>query len=336
MIRIGIIGLGFMGRTHYEAYQKLPQAQVVMVADQDPKRAAGDLSGGWGNLGTGGIQQLPMDRIRGTTEFKELINDPNVDIIDICVPTPGHVDLAIAALATGKNVMCEKPMAISSAEARKIAAAAAAAKGFFMPAMCVRFWPEWQWLKRAVAEGHYGKVRSATFRRLGSMPAGWFKEGKLSGGAVVDLHVHDTDFIYHLFGKPHGVFTRGYSKTSGEIDHLITHYLYDGNPLIVAEGGWTLADGWPFSMKYTVNFDRATADYDSGRASGPLILYGEGKAETIEASKVDGFVGELSYFIECVKTGTKPDRVTADDAVMGLQIIEAEKKSIESGKVEMV
>ena len=168
------------------------------------------------------------------------------------------------------------------------------------------------------------------------MPAGWFKEGKISGGAVVDLHVHDADFIYHLFGKPHGVFSRGYTKTSGEIDHLVTQYLYDGNPLVVAEGGWAMADGYPFSAKYTVNFERATADFDSSRASGALVLYGDNKSEVIEVSKSDGFVGELSYFIECVKTGTKPDRVTADDAVMGLSIIEAEKRSIETGKVEVV
>ena len=268
MTRIGIIGLGFMGRTHYEAYQKLPDAQVVMVADQDPKRAAGDLSGGWGNFDAGNITQLPMDRIRGTTDFHELMNDPDVDVIDICVPTPGHVDLTLAALASGKNVMCEKPLATSSADAMKIATAAKAARGFFMPAMCVRFWPEWEWLKRAVADEKYGPVRAATFRRLGSMPAGWFKEGKLSGGAVVDLHVHDTDFIYHLFGKPHGVFSRGYTKTSGEIDHIITQYFFDKYPLVVAEGGWCQADGWPFAMKYTVNFERATADYDSSRADG--------------------------------------------------------------------
>jgi predicted dehydrogenase len=336
MTRIGIIGLGFMGRTHYEAYQKIPEANVVMVADQDPKRAGGDLSGGWGNLGTGGIQQLPMDRIRGTTKFQELINDPEVDIVDICVPTPGHVDLTIEALKAGKNVMCEKPLAVSSSEARKIAAAAASAKGFFMPAMCVRFWPEWTWLKRAIAENHYGKVKSANFRRVASMPAGWFKEGKISGGAVVDLHVHDADFIYHCFGKPRGVFSRGYTKTSGEIDHLVTHYLYDGNPLIVAEGGWAMADGFPFSAKYIVNFERATADFDSSRADKTLLLFGEGKSETIEVSKTDGFIGELSYFVECVKTHTKPDRVTADDAVMGLSIIEAEKKSIETGQVQMI
>ncbi|HWE04369.1 MAG TPA: Gfo/Idh/MocA family oxidoreductase [Tepidisphaeraceae bacterium] len=334
MTNIGIIGLGFMGRTHYEAWQKLGDAQVIMVADQNPRRAAGDLSGGWGNLGTGGITQLPMDRIRGVTDFHELIDDPHVDVIDICVPTPGHVELALRALASGKHVLCEKPLALSSADARRIGAAAAGAGGFFMPCMCVRFWPQWEWLKSAVVEQRYGKVKSAVFRRLGSMPSGWFKEGKLSGGALFDLHVHDVDFIYHLFGKPAGVFSRGYSKTSGEIDHIVTQYLFDDYPLVIAEGGWCMADGYPFAAKYTVNFERGTADYDSGRTENPLIFYADGKAEQIAVSEGDGFSGELSYFLDCVKTGKKPTRVTADDAVAGLTIIEAEKKSVETGKVQ--
>src|SRR6476646_765986 len=98
MTPIGIIGLGFMGRMHYETYQKIPEASVVMVADKEPKRAAGDLSGGWGNMQTG-ITQLPMDKIRGTTEWKELVNDPQVQVVDICVATPLHVELTLAALA---------------------------------------------------------------------------------------------------------------------------------------------------------------------------------------------------------------------------------------------
>ncbi|HET6250442.1 MAG TPA: Gfo/Idh/MocA family oxidoreductase [Tepidisphaeraceae bacterium] len=336
MTRIGIIGLGFMGRTHYEAYQKIPGAQVVMVADKDPKRAAGDLTGGWGNFDAGNITQLPMDRIRGTTDFHELMNDNQVDVVDICVPTPGHVELALAALSSGKHVLCEKPLATSVADAMKIANAAKTAKGFFMPAMCVRFWPQWEWLKRAVADQTYGPVHAATFRRLGTMPGGWFKDGKLSGGALFDLHVHDVDFLYHLFGKPKGVFSRGYSKTSGEIDHIVTQYLFDGPALVVAEGGWCQADGWPFAMRYTVNFERATADYDSSRADEPLLLYEGGKKQTIEAAKSDGFVGELSYFLECVAAGKRPQRVTAEDAVMGLTIIEGEKRSVGSGRVEEV
>ena len=346
MIRIGIIGLGFMGKTHYGVYERNPEAQVVAIADSDPKRARGDLTGGWGNVKTGETSdQLPMDRIRGTTDWRELLAMPEVDVVDICLPTPTHVEIATAALATGKHVLCEKPLARTSAQARQIAEAAARAKGFFMPAMCMRFWPEWEWLKRAVAEQHYGRVLSATFRRVGSYPQGWFMNGAMSGGAILDLHVHDTDFVYHLFGKPRGVFSRGYTAASGEVDHVVTHYLFDGTqagpgqaapgPLVTAEGGWTMSAGHPFSMRATVVFERATADYDLTRKD-TLLLYADGKSEPVPHPTHDGWTGELSYFLECVKTGQRPTRVTADDAVAGLQIVEAERRSVESGRVEEV
>ena len=159
-----------------------------------------------------------------------------------------------------------------------------------------------------MAEGHYGPVRSAVFRRLSAMPAGWFKEGALSGGAILDLHIHDVDFIHHLFGKPAAVFSRGYSKTSGQIDHILTQYFFNDVPLVSAEGGWCMSDGYPFAMKYTVNFECATADYDSSRSAGTLVLHGQGQTQTIETAKADGFVGELAYFIECVKTNNRPER----------------------------
>src|SRR3954468_3391345 len=133
MSRIGIIGLGMMGRTHYEAYQELG-AQVVAVADQDPKRAAGNLAGTAGNVLKEGLTQLPMDKIRGTTRASELINMSDVDIVDVCVPTTQHVDVAIEATKAGRHVLCEKPLARTSAEAERIAAAARDGKGMFMPA----------------------------------------------------------------------------------------------------------------------------------------------------------------------------------------------------------
>src|SRR5262245_40231455 len=144
-MKIGIIGLGMMGRTHYEAYQEIAGAQVVAVADQDPKRAAGDLSGTGGNVLQGGLTKLPMDRIKGTTNASELIAMKDVDIVDICLPTTQHVDLAIEALKAGKHVICEKPLARTSADAEIIASAARNANGMFMPAMCMRFWPQWAW-----------------------------------------------------------------------------------------------------------------------------------------------------------------------------------------------
>src|SRR5689334_6133550 len=97
MTKVGIIGLGFMGRMHIGAYSKLRGARLVAVADQDPKRAGGDFSGGWGNI-AGSVDKLDMTGIAGTTDFLELIRNPDVEVVDICVPTPAHEQLALAAL----------------------------------------------------------------------------------------------------------------------------------------------------------------------------------------------------------------------------------------------
>lgn len=331
MTRVGIIGLGMMGRTHYEAYQEIEEASVVAVADVDPKRAAGDLAGTGGNVIAGGLAQLPMDRIKGTTDYNELLANADVDVVDVCLPTTQHVEVVTAALKSGKHVVCEKPLARTSAEAQKIADAAAAAR-FFMPAMCMRFWPQWSWLKKAVDEKRYGRVVSATFRRVSNMPGGWYKDGRISGGAALDLHIHDTDFVQFLFGMPRGVYSRGYSKTSGEIDHLTTQYLFDDVPHVVAEGGWCLADGAGFTMRYTVNFENATADYDLGREK-PLMLIQGGKSEEIDAGKGFGYAAELRYFVECVAKKQKPSVVTAEDGVRSVRIVEAEVKSVRTGEV---
>ena len=331
-VRVGIIGLGFMGRMHYGAYQSVPGAQVVAVCDADAKRASGDLSDGWSNVPGAEVSTLPMDRIRGTTDWRELIKFAEVDLIDVCLPTPAHLEVVTAAIATGKHVLCEKPMARTVADARAIADAAKKSRGFFMPAMCMRFWPEWQWLKAAVDDKRFGEVKSATFRRASSTPKGWFRNGQLSGGALLDLHVHDTDFVYHLFGKPKAVFSRGYSKDTGAIDHIATQYVYDSPALVTAEGAWGLDEGFGFRMQFAVNFDNATAEFEFGRDK-PLQIYRGGKTEIPEVSSGDGYIGEMTYFVDCIAKGTKPAKVTADDAVNGLTIIEAEEKSVKSGTV---
>jgi predicted dehydrogenase len=332
MARIGIIGLGMMGRTHYEAYQEIG-AEVVAVADQDPKRAKGDLSGTGGNVIAGGLSQLPMDRINGTTDASELIAMPDVEIVDVCLPTTQHVPVVVEALRAGKHVLCEKPLARTSSDGETIATAARQARGMFMPAMCMRFWPQWVWLKRAVAEKRYGAVKAATFRRVASMPAGWYRNGAMSGGAALDLHIHDTDFVQHLFGMPKALSSRGYSKDSGEIDHLTTQYFYDDIPLVSAEGGWAMSNGFGFTMRYTVNFENATADFDLGRGAESLKLTRDGKTEVIDAGTGYGYSAELRYFIDCVTKGEKPTVVTADDAVRSLKLIEAEVKSCRSGEM---
>lgn len=336
MTRIGIVGLGFMGRMHYTTYEKIPGAHVTAICDADPRRAAGDLSGGWGNISGAEVDKLPMDRIKGTTDWRKLINDPDVDMVDICLPTPAHVEIVTAALAAGKHVLCEKPLALSAADAQTIASAAAKASGFFMPAMCMRFWGEWEWIKHAVQDGRFGRVLSATFRRFGTLPAGWFRDGKLSGGALYDLHIHDTDFVYHLFGKPRTVYSRGYVGASGEIDHVLTQYNYENGPLVAAEGCWTASPGYGFTMTSTLNFEKATVDFDIGRKP-TMTVSADGKSTPVtDFPQRDGYVGEMTYFLDCIAAGVRPARVTADDAVQGLLIAEAEKRSVKSGQPEAV
>ena len=331
MIRVGIVGLGMMGRMHYANWQKIDGAEVVAVADADPKRAAGDLSGGWSNI-DGGAESLDMDRITGTTDYRQLVAMDGVDLVDVCVPTPFHAEIAVAALQAGKHVVCEKPLARTTEQARQIAAAAEKARGLFLPAMCIRFWPEWAWLKRAVERGSYGKVRDAMFRRVGSPPPGWFADGEMSGGAILDLHLHDTDFIKFVFGKPTAVSSYGYVKFTGCVDHLVTRYLYDDGPMVTAEGGWGMAPGFGFQMGYSVNFENATAEYVMARAE-PLVLYHDGQAEPITCEGADGYLSELQYMMSCIASGKAPSIVTAADAAESLAIIDAERESVETGAV---
>jgi predicted dehydrogenase len=204
-----------------------------------------------------------------------------------------------------------------------------------MPAMCMRFWPQWAWIKQAVAEKRYGAVRAATFRRVASMPVGWYRDGKMSGGAALDLHIHDTDFVQHLFGMPRAVSSRGYTKTSGEMDHLATQFIYDDVPLVTAEGSWCLADGYGFTMQYTVNFEQATADFDLSREQ-PLRLSKGGQTESIDAGPGFGYARELKYFIECAGKGQRPTIVTADDAVRSIRLVEAEVRSARTGETVRV
>jgi predicted dehydrogenase len=330
MTRVGIIGLGMMGRTHFEAYESLGNVKVVAIADENPARAAGDLTGTGGNVLQGGLTKLPMDRIKGYTDYKQLIAS-DIDVIDICVPTPAHAELAIAAIKSGKHVVCEKPLGRTLADAQRIAEAAASCKGAFMPAMCMRFWPAWAWLKKAVEQKTYGKVLGAQFQRCASLPGGWFGNGKMSGGAILDLHIHDTDFVNFLFGKPQAVYSRGYTKATGEIDHVSTHYIYKDVPLVIAEGGWVMSDGYGFRMRYTVNFEKATADFDIGRPD-QLILHQAGKSTPIDCGSNTGYVEELKYFIDCITKGQKPKTVTAQDGVSSIAIVTAEIKSIATGQ----
>lgn len=338
-VNVGVAGIGFMGATHIKAYAKIPGARLAAICDAR-RVPDGDLSNIAGNIGGGKPFRLDMTQVKGYSKFDELLADPEIDLIDLCVPTPQHHPLCLAALQAGKHVICEKPMARTPAHCRDIVAAAAKSKGFFMPAMVMRFWPGWSWLKQAIADQTYGKVLAARFRRVTSPPtwgkASYFK-GEDSGGALLDLHIHDTDFVQFCFGRPRGVLSMGTTRYSGVTDHVLTSYQVAAGVPVVAEGSWLMTEGFGFKMEYTVNFEKATADFDSSRGAEALKLYEEGqKPRVMACATEDGYELELRHMIESIQAGTPPSIVTAADGLGAVEICEAEERSIKAGAVVML
>jgi predicted dehydrogenase len=336
MVNVGVIGLGLMGQTHLDAYSRVEGARVVAVADKDEALLTGQkkVKGTFEGQAKGGYDLTDAARY---TDGMELIRDPNVDMVDLCLVTPLHVPFAVAALKAGKHVLIEKPLARKSEDAIKILDAQAGSSGLAMCAHCMRFWPGWDWLKQAVDDGRYGKVCSASFTRLGEQPESpFYRDGKHSGGAILDLHIHDTDFIHHLFGVPREVTSFGYSQVSGCVDHVTTIYHYDHVPYVVAEGAWVPFKGFEFTTRYNVVFERAAATFDMARDN-PLTLIEQGKEpQTVELAPGMGYEYEIAYFIDCIKAGRDPVRSSIREAAKSLCILEAEVQSVASGRAETV
>jgi predicted dehydrogenase len=336
-VNVAVVGLGFMGVTHLRAYLQTPQARIAAVCDAVRLPVDGVLAGVAGNIKKSDDINLGAD-VGVYRKLEEVLADPKVDLVDLCTPTPMHADQAIACLKAGKNVFCEKPLARTSAEAEKILAVAKSAPGFLMPAMCMRFWPGWSWLKEVVEQSTYGKVRAARFRRVSEMP-GWSKQGTYTagsdlGGALFDLHIHDTDFVQYLFGRPASVFSTGTFHNGGPIDHVATHYIYPGGPAVHAEGNWLLKKG--FNMAYTVYCEKATLDFDLARGADAMQVTEEGQEPRMIKYEADGYLEEVRYVVSCAASGQLPKIVTAADGHSALQICEAEEKSIRTGLVTAV
>ncbi len=337
MTNVGIVGLGFMAATHIKSYRHVPGARIAALCSPNGRHLDGDFTGVAGNVGDNAPVKLDPGTFTAYRDFGRMLADPEIHLVDICAPTLAHPDLAIAALKMGKHVICEKPMARTSQLARTILDAAAGARGHFMPAMCLRFVPEWLWVKRAIDDQRFGRVLAARFRRVAE-PPGWgkhnFMVGQRSGGALLDLHVHDTDFVQFCFGRPRSVYSTGYSALSGAVDHVVTQYQVESGAIVHAEGTWAFTPGFGFNMSYTVNFERATVDYDLARGADSLRVCESGQPPRIlKLDEPDGYISELRHFVEAIQSGKPPSHVTGADGLSAVEICEAEEKSVATGKI---
>jgi predicted dehydrogenase len=343
MVGIGIVGIGFMGMIHYLAARGLAGGRVVALCSRDPKKRAGDWTSIQGNFGPRGTQ-VDLSGLATYADAGELFADPNVGLVDLCVPNDEHARLAVRALEAGKHVLVEKPIALEVADADRMLDAARASGKLLMVAHVLPFLPEFAYALEAVQSGRFGALRAAHLMRVISRPdwSSGIADADRSGGPAIDLHIHDTHFIGLLCGVPRAVQSRGVSE-GGAVVYLTTQYLYDAPDLAVSAVSGALSQaGRPFAHGFELYLDRATIAFEfanlagQGHVATPLtVIRPDGTIERPElgaGDPVEGFTRELDVAVAAVAAGAEAPRLSGNLARQALAICRAEVESVRSGR----
>lgn len=340
MVRIGIVGIGFMGRIHYLASRQLKGAKVAAVCSRDKAKLAGDWSATRGNFGPE-PGRVDLTGVKTYESYDAMLADPELDLIDICNPTHLHPESAIAALKAGKHVLVEKAIALQPAQADAMLAAAKAAGKLLMVAHVLPFFPEFRFAAEALRSGRYGKLIGAHFTRVIAKPD-WSAEiadASKTGGPAVDLHIHDTHFIGLVCGVPKQVFAVGTIERDA-VTYLTTSYLYgSGGPAVTCSSGALSMNGRPFVHGYEIYLEKATLVYDSSGLA-LTLLTADGKstqpALTGGGDPLSAFADELQAAVNGVKSGKEPELLSGKLARDALVLCHREIESVKTGKAVAV
>ncbi|MGC4108066.1 MAG: Gfo/Idh/MocA family oxidoreductase [Thermomicrobiales bacterium] len=328
---VAVLGAGFMGSTHARAYAKRDDVTVSTIYAHSARRAeplAAELGSRW------------------TSDLERVFADPSIDAVDICLPTPEHRPLTEAALAAGKHVLLEKPLALTLEDARAVvdAAAEAATKGqIVMIAHVLRFWPEYRKVQEIVASGVLGAPISGFASRRQAYPA-WsplFSQSGLTGGAIIDQMIHDFDALNWVLGQPRTVMAHGtLNPRSGGFDHSQVLIGYDAASG-ATDGGMVMPDSYPFSSRFEILCESGAVEYhfqaggrsvDVAGGKNALVLYrNEGDPELVTVEQTDAYENEIAAFVDCVREGKQPEQGTPADAFTALRVAVAAKESAETG-----
>ena len=317
-VNLAIAGLGFMGATHARATTALDNVRLAGVVSTDEKKLSGDLRDIGGNLGIRG-ELMDFSKVKKFRRIEEAIADPEIDAVDICLPTDQHAPQAIAALRAGKHVLVEKPLALNEAAAEEVLREAEKSGRILMTAQVLRFLPPYVAAARLLRSGALGTVRMAWFRRHCAKPSwgGWHMDDGRSGGGIFDLLIHDVDYAIWLFGEP----AKLNSVVSGGLSGLLSATLiYPADTFVVIDGGWHAQGPYPFSMSFTIAGSEGTLDYSS--AGHPLTLSRAGAAESevVPVEECDGFQEELRYFADCVIHNRQPEKCPPRDSATAVKV----------------
>jgi len=342
MIRVGIAGVGFMGWIHWLAYRRVPGIQVTAIATRDAAKRAGDWTSIRGNFGPPG-EQVDLTGIRVHDDALSLARDPQVDLVDICLPPHAHSAAAIASFESGKHVFCEKPLAVTLEDCDRLVAAAAKAKRQLLVGHVLPFFPEFAAARDVIASGRFGAVIGGYFKRVISDPT-WltdFYDPTRVGGPVIDLHVHDAHFLRTLFGMPHSVDAVGRMRGDVVESFQAIYRFDDPRKIVAATSGVIDSQARPFTHGFELQLEKATLQFEFAAFSDnaetmPLkILTADGKIERptlAGGDPLDGFVAEIEEVRRAIDQNLPSALLGGSAARDAIAICHAVTDSVRTGK----
>jgi len=343
MIHVGLAGIGFMGWIHWLGYKLVPGAKVSAISTRDAKRRSGDWRGIQGNFGPPG-EQVELSGVRAYEQLEELLADPSIDLVDLCLPPHLHAEAAEKAFAAGKHVFCEKPLALTAADAERMVAAARRAGRQLLVGHVLPFFPGFAQARQAAVDGRYGRLLGGSFKRVISDPT-WLKDfydpAKV-GGPLIDLSVHDAHFIRMLFGRPVSLTSQG--RMRGDVvEYCHTMFRFADPSLEVnASGGVILQQGRGFTHGFEIHFEKATMQFEfaviggKGRTFMPLTVYdaagGVLEPDTGDGDPVKAFGEQLAEVVRSVSSGAASPVLSGDLARDAIVICLRQTDSVRSGR----
>ena len=327
MLNLGIAGMGYMGRVHLEASRQVPGVQVLAVATLEPEKIRATYPG---------LTIYPG--------YPELFRDGRLDAVIICLPTDLHEAATVKAAEHGRHILCEKPMGLDAASAQRMLQAAQAHGCILMVAHVLRFWPQYARIKELIEAGEVGSIRSVSAYRLSKFPdwSDWFRNPARSGGCLLDLQVHDVDFVHWILGHPQSVYTVGTRTSPGSWDHVHTTLNYPQAQATI-EASSLMPSSWPFSTGIHVLGTAGALEYtfrvganiqEREQASHFFRLYkSDGAVSEPSASTEDAFAAQLRYFAHCVAQRQPPHLCPPEETCQVMQVMTASRQSAESGRI---
>jgi len=335
MVKVAVIGAGFIGETHLNNLNEIENANIVAIVDKVEKK---------------GKKIAEKFNTKYYTNLDDLLNNEDLDCVYVCVPTFLHSEVVRRVANAGKHIFCEKPLALSLKEIDKMIEAVKVNKVKSMVGHVLRFWPEYVKAKELIDSGKLGRPLHGYCERLAVTPdwheGNWGLNEKYSGGAAVDLHIHDLDYLIWLFGRPYIVKAQGvYNPRNlehGGLVHIATNIEFASGASALAEGGWAFRGSFPFTMILRILCEKGTVEWvfragknieERDQKAALTIYKNDGSINTPEVDKTDAYFLECKYFIDCINNNKPIKKATFYDGRAALELALASLESAKENKI---